>query len=321
MDDAMMIEKVLISGGREVGGLASFASNLLAGFQQIGIPGNVEAPRTLLTRWDDLRDPSVLKILSTGAVFLAPLCRNAICVAHGFPRTDAQGYLKAFGILVSFALASKFSRLVCVSHYVKTHLKAVFNIPSACVIHNPLSHAYLQSHASNYPRRYITYVGRLNGVKNIDRLIDPIRAVLDRYPHLTCLIIGDGELRGRIKGKIGEDPRFVMLGELPPEEVKAYLAKTVLFFSGCETEALGIAYLEALSQGCKVIMPASGGGLEISLPDLGKSVFLLPLDFDEPLCVEMIRKALETERTCVADMSNYSPSSIARRYLEVALRP
>lgn len=316
----MSIEKVLISGGREVGGLATFANNLLDGFEQIGIPGSVVAPGRLLSRWSDLRNPSVLKILSTSAVFLAPFCRNALCVAHGFPRADAQGYVKAAAILASLVLACRFSSLVCVSQYVRTHLKAVFNISGFRVIHNPLSRAYLQPDSSNYPRSYITYAGRLNSVKNVDCLIGPIRATLDHYPHLKCLIIGDGPQRGKIKALIGDDPRFVMLGELPPAEIKTYLAKTALFCSGCETEALGIAYLEALSQGAKVLMPASGGGLEISLREVGKSVFLLPLDFDEALCVEVMQKALSTERSCTLDMSGFSPSVIARQYLQAVQR-
>jgi glycosyltransferase involved in cell wall biosynthesis len=314
----MTIERVLISGGREVGGLTSFANNLLDGFHHIGIPGRVTAPRKLLSHWSELRNPAVLKILSTSAVFLAPFCRNSICVAHGFPRMDAQGFLKTCGILFSLALARKFSRLVCVSHYVKVHLKAVFNISSAYVIHNPLSSVYLQNEVLDRPRSYVTYVGRLNSVKNIESLIEPIRTTLDEYSHMNCLIIGEGELRQKIKALIGDDSRFTMLGELPAEEVRKHLSQTEIFISGCETEALGIAYLEALSQGCKVLMPASGGGMEIGLDEIGKSMFLLPLNFDQQHCREVIRKALSTKREKSINMATFSPSSIARQYLEAA---
>lgn len=314
----MVIKKVLISGGREVGGLASFAGNLLDGFRQLGIGGNVVSLRDLLLSWSELRDPHVLKILSTTAVFLAPLCRNSICVAHGFPRADAQGKAKTAGIVFSLRVAQRYSRLVSVSHYVKIHLKAVFNIRSCAAIHNPLSSAYLSQQAGSGPRRYITYVGRLHEVKNIHRLIEPVRRVLDQNPHMQCLIIGEGVMHAQLQQQIRGDGRFLLKGAQHPEEIRKILAQTELFFSGCETEALGIAYLEALSQGCKVVMPASGGGIEIDVARVGDAIFLLPLDFDGEQCSTVISRALHHTPSTSFSLHAFAPSEVARRYLDIA---
>src|SRR5438094_265700 len=98
-------EKVLITGGREVGGVSSFAESLAQGFHAIGIPSEIIPPSHILWRWRELRDPRILKILSTTAVCAAPLARRAICMAHGIPRTNHRGTLRMIGVLGSWKLA------------------------------------------------------------------------------------------------------------------------------------------------------------------------------------------------------------------------
>jgi|GEM_PF-6265427 len=101
-------------------------------------------------RWRELRDPRVLKILSTTAVFAAPIARRAICVAHGFPRPDVQGWRKALGVTASFKVANWFARLVAVSYYTAIHLRTIFNLRVDAVIHNPLDDAFLAESGSGW---------------------------------------------------------------------------------------------------------------------------------------------------------------------------
>jgi len=54
-------EKVLITGGREVGGLTAFAAGLSEGFTALGILSEVVSPGQIFKRWRDLRDPSYLR--------------------------------------------------------------------------------------------------------------------------------------------------------------------------------------------------------------------------------------------------------------------
>ena len=56
--------KVLITGGREVGGLSTFAEGLREGFAELGVPAEIVRPSRILSHWRELRDPGVLKILS-----------------------------------------------------------------------------------------------------------------------------------------------------------------------------------------------------------------------------------------------------------------
>jgi hypothetical protein len=69
--------KVLITGRRQFGGVTSFAEGLRAGFRELGVSVEIVPPSRILMRWRELRDPRVLKILITTAVFAAPPARSA----------------------------------------------------------------------------------------------------------------------------------------------------------------------------------------------------------------------------------------------------
>jgi glycosyltransferase involved in cell wall biosynthesis len=309
--------RALISGGAPAGGLSSFAEGLRAGFQALGIPAEVVAPGRIFTRWRDLRDPDVLKILSTSAVFTAPFARRSICVAHGFPRADVHGWIRLVGIVLSLKLANRFSQLTTVSNYSAVHLQTVFDLRVDAVIHNPL-HALFQegAGAETQPRDCITYVGRLHPAKRLDRIFPAICSLVEETPGLRACIIGDGPLRDALEAEAHGNPRVQFTGPLPAAEVRAWLRRTRVFVSGCETEALGIAYLEALSQGCVVAMPACGGGLEIAPGEIGRSIRLLPLPLDHGAVLSALRVALSAQGSPLA-LAAYQATAIAMRYLEV----
>src|SRR5262249_54770246 len=152
-------------------------------------------PREVLCRWRELSNPEILKILSTTAVFAAPFAPRTLCVAHGFPRADVQGWLRLAGIVASFKIASRFSRLIAVSHYAAAHLRAIFNPRVDAVIHNPLDDIFLREEPFIEPRNLITYAGRLHPCKRLDSILPAIRDLLAEYPELRACIIGDGEMR------------------------------------------------------------------------------------------------------------------------------
>jgi glycosyltransferase involved in cell wall biosynthesis len=307
---------VLISGGREIGGVTSFAEALRGGFSSLGITAEVVAPADILRRWHDLRDPEVLKILSTTAAFAAPFARRAICVAHGFPRADMQGWIKTAGILASYKLANWNCRLAAVSHYSAAHLRGLFKIRVDAVIHNPLKELFLEvSGQEALERDTIAFAGRLHVSKGLDAIVPAIRAVLAENPHLRAAIIGDGGLRPALEAAAGGDPRIEFTGSLPQDELRHWLRRTRVFVSGCETEALGIGYLEALSQGCAVVMPACGGGLEIAPELIGRTIHLY-----SGTGSEAVTRALRTALAAVpapVSLSAYSPRVIAQAYLAV----
>ena len=311
-------KKILISGGAEVGGLNSFANSLQQGFVDLNTPVEVIAPLELFFRWNEMRNDSVLKILSTTSVFFSPICKSSVCVAHGFPRGDAQGFFKQFIILISFCIGKKFSKLIAVSEYVATHLKAIFNITVDKVIYNPINKNFLEPKPiteCQSDRQYITYVGRLNRVKNIDKFLSALKILLEKDDSYEIWIVGSGELEQSLKQKYGNLKRFHFVNHMEPDELVYLLKRTRFFFSGCDTEAFGITYIEALSQGCKVLMPTSGGGVEIFPELIGTSVFLISPQFSSDQILDVIFNSNSTN--FFINVDKFSPMNIARQYLEI----
>jgi len=313
------IQAVLISGGRETGGIASFAVALAAGFEDLGLQAEVVSPAEIVHRRKELQDRRILKILSTTAVFLAPICSQVICVAHGFPLPAAQGWKRTLAILASFKLANILPacRLVAVSDYVAVHLRGVYNFRVDAVIRNPVHSSFIQGGDHHEERRYITYVGRLHPAKNIAHLLPVLRRLLEDDPSLRIGIIGDGPLRSALQAQAAGDPRVEFHGSLERADVRSWLRKTRVFVSGNAMEPFGITYLEALSQGCAVAMPACGGGLEIAADLIGSQVQLLPLSFELTASLAALRRAARA-RSVPMSMDGYRAAEVARSYLSLA---
>jgi glycosyltransferase involved in cell wall biosynthesis len=304
--------KVLITGGREVGGLEAFAKGLAEGFTSLGIEAEVISPREVFGMPREMYDPSVLKILSTTAVFAAPMARMTICVSHGIPRADAQGWSKMIAVLASYKFANcgRNRRFVAVSDYAAVHLKALFNLRVDAVIRNPLQSMFLEPFEES-ERRYLTFVGRLIPAKNVHRLLPAMCEVQKQNPELRVCVIGDGPLRPDLEALF---PGVEFTGNLGSTDVRAYLRQTKVFVSGTEMEAFGIVYLEALSQGCAIAMPACGGGLEIATDQIGKRIHLLPLSWDHAEVARVLHRALRSE-AAPFDLTAYSAKAIARSYV------
>jgi glycosyltransferase involved in cell wall biosynthesis len=320
------VRRVCLSGGREVGGLQSFATNVAAGFTALGIESEVVGrPLDMLRRWKDLRDPSVLKIFSTWAIFMCPIARNAIGVAHGFPRIDAQGALKFLAILWSFRIAQRHARLVAVSAYVQRHLAGLFDIQCAAAIHNPLPvcwEARLAQQAERdrpVARNLITYVGRLHPVKRVAELLPAVIDMLDVDATLEAVIVGSGECEAQLRQIANGHPRVRFVGSMPAADVMAILAKTRVFFSGCDTEAFGISLLEAVVSGCNLVTTGSGGFVEVVLDAINRTTFLLSPNFTQEACRTALASALAAPAVRMS-AAPFLPEAIARQYLALAQR-
>ena len=313
--------RVLLTGGKPGGGVASFAEALCCGFRELGLTAEVVAPGSI--RLCELRDPGVLKILSTSAVFAVPLTRRTICMAHGVPCAVQQGWPRTLAILASYRLAnaSRGAQLVEVSEYSALHLRAIFALRVDAVIRNPIQPLFLETWPETEAKREaIIYVGRLHGAKNVDRLLPALCDVLDENPGLCVWIVGDGPMRSELERSVAGDPRVVFTGALGPAEVRERLRRSRVLISGNPAEPFGIAYLEALSQGCAVAMPASGGGLEIAPELIGNKIHLFSAAVSRAEVAAALRRALLAEPTPPPPLAAYSARSVAEAYLAVDAR-
>jgi glycosyltransferase involved in cell wall biosynthesis len=314
--------RVLIADGNPAGGVASFAEALRCGFAELGLPTEVAAPSNILRRAGELRDPGVLKILSLAAVFAAPVARRSLCMAHGFPCAALQGWPRTLAILASYrmATASRGAQLVTVSEYSALHLRTIFGLRVDAMVHNPMHPLFLEDQPGTKTRREaITFVGRLHTAKNLHRLLPAIRDVLDENPGLLAWVVGDGPMRKALERIVAGDKRVEFAGALTSRQVRDRLRRSRVFVSGNPSEPFGIAYMEALSQGCAVAMPASGGGLEIAPGLIGGGIQLFPASLARSGVVSALRKAL-VAAPVAAPLSDYSARAVAEAYLTVDAR-
>lgn len=312
-------DKVLLTGGHSIGGLTSFAEALSSGFGELGVPAEVIKPSRLLSRIGDLRNDRKLKVLSTTGILAAPLSKRAICVSHGVPLAREQGWGDLFGLVGCYKLANacRNSRLVTVSDYAAIHLKYIFNVRVDAVIRVPLANLFFEPFAEEqYRRQYVTFVGRLVEVKRLDLLLPPICDLLRENPNLHCCIVGDGPYRKAWEESVAGTPRVEFVGSRNPVFIREQLRRSKIFISGAGNETLGTVYLEALSQGCIVAMPATGGGIEISLQSVGESIQLLPIALDRKQVLAVLRRALKV-RPSLVSLDSFSPRSIASAYLDL----
>ncbi len=314
--------KVLITGGKPYGGVASFADALRCGFLELGLPVEIVSPSEVLRRIGELRDPGILKILSLSAVFAAPIARRALCIAHGVPCAAHQGWPTTLAILASLRVAntSRGARLIAVSGYTAVHLQAIFGLRVDAVIRNPVHPLFLEGKADNSGgREALTFVGRLHVSKNVDKIVLALRDVLDENPGLRGWIIGDGPVRPILERLVDGDGRIEFLGVLEPAQVRERLRRSRVFISANPLEPFGIVYLEALSQGCAVAMPASGGGLEIAPESIGGRIQLFGASLAHDEIAAALRRAVLATSTEFS-LNAYSSREIAKAYLAADAR-
>jgi glycosyltransferase involved in cell wall biosynthesis len=117
----------------------------------------------------------------------------------------------------------------------------------------------------------------------------------------------------------GIDNRIEFLGALAPNQVRDRLRRSRVFVTANPAEHFGIVYLEALSQGCAVAMPCSGGGLEIAPQSIGSGIHLFTAALARDSIASALRLALAAGATCVP-LEAYSPGAVAQTYLAADAR-
>lgn len=123
-------------------------------------------------------------------------------------------------------------------------------------------------------------VGRLHAVKNHDLLIRAFLPVARAHPHSRLLIVGGGDLKAALAGRIAElglDGQVALLGYRG--DVQALVEVADCFVLPSLTEAFGIALVEAMARAVPVIA-SSGGALPEIVGDIGRCWIIDPHDVD-----------------------------------------
>ncbi len=110
----------------------------------------------------------------------------------------------------------------------------------------------------------LIYVGRLDGEKRPDVVVDAFRRLPDSLG-AALLLLGDGPLRDRFAGRTGE--RIFAPGYCSDRsDLAAWLASADLYVSAMADETFGISIIEAQASGLPVVGVAAGAMID-RVPD------------------------------------------------------
>ena len=188
-----------------------------------------------------------------------------------------------------FNIFKKVDRIILVSRKLKeisdnnigfTNKSAV--ISNGVAVSNILKGKNIILGESNLDSRIILSVSYLITRKAIDFNLKAIAQLINKYPNLKYLIIGDGPEMKYLKElskSLGIDKHVKFLGQLPHEKVLAYMAKADIFSLPSWNEAFGVVYIEAMAQG-KPVIGCQGEGIEDFVEHGQTGLLVKPKDVD-----------------------------------------
>lgn len=127
----------------------------------------------------------------------------------------------------------------------------------------------------SYPtenRTVVTFVGRLEPVKRVDRIIRAVGRLESAF-NLSLVIVGDGSQRDTLEqlaADILTETPYSFLGRVPQADVPIHLNAADIFVLASRLENHPIALKEALACGTFAVAPAIGRIPELLTPECGQ---------------------------------------------------
>lgn len=134
----------------------------------------------------------------------------------------------------------------------------------------------------------VVCVGTIRPAKGQDVLIAAWKHVLERVPHATLLIVGDGPDRAALEDRSEGSVRFV--GER--SDVERFLTAAEVVAVPSRREGMSLAMLEAMAVGRSIVSTDVSGAREALGTDAGAVV---PRDDPGPLAREIVRRLTDPE--------------------------
>lgn len=104
-------------------------------------------------------------------------------------------------------------------------------------------------------------VGNLTALKNYSLLIEVVELLLEKFPDLKAVLIGDGPEKVKLqqlllKKKLGD--HITLVGAVPRDQVLQYLSRSKVLFHPSTYESFGLVFAEALQLGVKIVSKKVG---------------------------------------------------------------
>jgi len=102
----------------------------------------------------------------------------------------------------------------------------------------------------------LIFVGYLRALKRLDILLKMIAVLVEEFPKLRCLIVGDGPKRADLEALVSSlHIKNHVLFHGPSNDVEKLLQRAKMFVMTSTSEGLPMAVVEAMSCGLPVIVP------------------------------------------------------------------
>jgi glycosyltransferase involved in cell wall biosynthesis len=165
-------------------------------------------------------------------------------------------------------------------------------------------------------RPYFLYVGRLEKLKGVQRLIERFRD----YEPADLLVAGDGDYAGELHRQAADLPNVHFLGRVDQHELPAlYAGAIALIVPSIGFEVFGIVMLEAFAQRTPVIVNDLGALPEVVTESGGGLIYRTQqelLDGMESLRDNVQRRRELGERGHAAWLAKWSEDTHIARYLQ-----
>jgi phosphatidyl-myo-inositol dimannoside synthase len=220
-----------------------------------------------------------INVVFCGHIFLAPV---AAAIAKMF---GARLWVQVHGVDAWNELPWLYRRsiesadlILSVSRYTKGRLlewlgidpvrvKVLPNTVDPCFEPGPKP-KYLMDRHGLHGKKILMTVSRLtmwDRYKGQDRVIRVLPRVLETYPEIIYLVVGDGDNRPQLEAlaaELGVTPAVRFIGEVAPKELADYFRLADVFVMPSTGEGFGIVFLEALATGIHVIGGNQDGSLD-----------------------------------------------------------
>lgn len=208
-----------------------------------------------------------------------------IMTVHSMERGRMQGHLASEQSVAingtEWWISYEAEHVITVSHFMAGQLREFFNVPpdKISVIYNGVDLPPTPTDDENLPTfraRYATpdeqivyYVGRIVHEKGVQVLVDAAPLILRQQPRTKFVIAGTGAYLEAVRARVRSrniDDRFVFVGFVPDDvRDRLYRVADVAVFPSLY-EPFGIVALEAMAQGCPVVVSNTGGLAEFVRP-------------------------------------------------------
>jgi phosphatidylinositol alpha-1,6-mannosyltransferase len=172
--------------------------------------------------------------------------------------------------------------VVAVSRFTRDLLVEAFGVPAAKVelISNgvDIGRFAQRPKSADLQRRYdlrdnlvLLTVGRLYARKGVDRVIDALPAIRQRFPTIRYLVVGDGPYRSSLEDaalRLGVRDAVIFAGAVVDTELADHYSLADLFVMANrampdgDTEGFGLVFLEANATGLAVVAGQAGGSVD-----------------------------------------------------------